>query len=57
MISPTTSRLCAKAVSRCATPEPAPDLAKQILRGVHYVVIAQKCLADQAKLVSPQEGQ
>lgn len=28
-------------------------LAKQILRGVHYVVVAQKFLAGQAKLVPP----
>ena len=30
------------------------ELGKQILRGVHYVVTAQKYLADQAKDVGPQ---
>ncbi|APH71422.1 hypothetical protein [Aquibium oceanicum] len=31
-------------------------LAKQILRGVHYVVVAQKFLSEQAKLTNGGEG-
>ena len=32
-------------------------LAKQILRGVHYVVTAQKYLSDNARLVSPDASE
>lgn len=31
------------------------DLAKQILRGVHYAINAQKFLADQAKVLPPPD--